>query len=71
MYGSKSKKRPRRGDQGTSMPKKSGLTERQEQTIRKHSKHHTPGHMKFMRKAMMEGKTFTAAHKAAMKKVGK
>ena len=53
------------------MPRKSGLTERQEQTLRKHSKHHTPGHMKFMRKAMMEGKTFTEAHKAAMKKVGK
>tara|TARA_R100001443_G_scaffold52016_1_gene63780 strand:+ start:217 stop:369 length:153 start_codon:yes stop_codon:yes gene_type:complete len=50
------------------MPK---LTKRQEETLKKHSVHHTAKHMTMMRKMMRDGKTFTAAHKAAMKKVGK
>ena len=36
----------------------------------KHSKHHTKKHMDFMTKRMMDGSTFTQAHKGAMKKVG-
>ena len=47
------------------------LTQRQKDTLKKHAKHHTKKHMAFMRKEMRAGKTFGAAHKAAMKKVGK
>ena len=49
----------------------SKLTKSQQQAMKKHSKHHTKKHMAFMRKEMRAGKTFGAAHKAAMKKVGK
>ena len=51
--------------------KEGGLTKRQEKTLKKHSKHHTSKHMSSMKKDMMAGKTFGAAHKKAMKKVGK
>jgi len=47
------------------------LTKRQEETLKKHKKHHTAKHMAFMKKEMGNGSTFTAAHKKAMKKVGK
>ena len=47
------------------------LTKRQQATLRKHSSHHTKKHMTFMRAQMRKGKSFTASHKAAMKKVGK
>jgi len=47
------------------------LTKRQNNALRRHSRHHTKKHMAFMRTQMRKGKTFTAAHKAAMKKVGK
>tara|TARA_R100001440_G_scaffold26308_1_gene42817 strand:+ start:49 stop:207 length:159 start_codon:yes stop_codon:yes gene_type:complete len=46
------------------------LTQRQKDTLKRHSKHHTAKHMTEMRKAMRMGKTFTQAHKMAMKKVG-
>jgi hypothetical protein len=47
------------------------LTKRQTSTLKKHSVHHTAKHMKLMRKLMKNGKSFTAAHKEAQKKVGK
>jgi len=47
------------------------LTNRQKTTLKKHSKHHTKKHMSSMKKAMKKGKTFKAAHKKAMKKVGR
>ena len=47
------------------------LTKRQKETLARHKKHHTAKHMTFMRKEMKKGSTFTAAHKKAMKKVGK
>ena len=47
------------------------LTKRQQTTMKKHSKHHTKKPMDSMTKAMKNGKTFTKAHKLAMKKVGK
>ena len=53
------------------MPAKKMLTKRQKDTLKKHSKHHTKKHMAEMRRRMKAGSTFTAAHKAAMKKVGK
>ena len=47
------------------------LTQRQKDTLKKHSVHHTSKHMTEMRKLMKVGKTFTQSHKMAMKKVGK
>ena len=47
------------------------LTKRQKATLKRHSVHHTAKHMTEMRKMMGAGKTFTQAHRAAMKKVGK
>ena len=51
--------------------KKKSLTKRQEASLKRHSKHHTAGHMKFMKRKMMAGSTMRAAHKAAMAKKGK
>ena len=51
--------------------KKKTLTKRQEDTMKRHSVHHTKKHMDTMRSMMLKGKTFGQAHKAAMKKVGK
>ena len=53
------------------MKRKSMLTDRQKNTLKDHSSHHTKKHMNEMIKLMKEGKTFTSAHKTAMKKVGK
>tara|TARA_R100001591_G_scaffold64281_1_gene74063 strand:- start:378 stop:530 length:153 start_codon:yes stop_codon:yes gene_type:complete len=47
------------------------LTSRQQKTMKNHSKHHTKKHMKMMREMMINGSSFTQAHKAALKKVGK
>ena len=49
----------------------SGLTTRQQQTMKKHSQHHSKKHMQYMRNSMMRGATFTQAHKRAQKAVGK
>jgi|TARA_R100000995_G_C3433544_1_gene99705 hypothetical protein len=51
--------------------KKKGLSKRQEASMKRHSKHHTVKHMKYMKNLMMKGSTFTAAHKKAQKAVGK
>ena len=51
--------------------KKKGLTKRQEASMKRHSKHHTAKHMRYMKNLMMKGSTFTAAHKKAQKAVGK
>ena len=50
---------------------KKTLTNRQKQTLKRHSAHHTKKHMDFMRKEMRAGSTFTAAHRKAQKKVGR
>jgi|TARA_R110000803_G_scaffold210436_1_gene282197 hypothetical protein len=47
------------------------MTPKQKDLLKKHSVHHTAKHMSTMKKEMSNGKTFTAAHKIAMKKVGK
>jgi len=47
------------------------LNIRQQNAMKKHSKHHTVKHIKSMVKLMNNGKTFTESHKIAMKKVGK
>ena len=61
-YKRKTKKKP---------TKKKTLTKRQQTTMSKHAKHHSPKHMKYMKNLMMKGSTFTAAHKKAQKAVGK
>ena len=47
------------------------LTKRQIATLAKHREHHTKKHMDYMKTRMRNGRTYTAAHKAAMKKVGR
>ena len=49
----------------------SDLTKRQQQTMKRHSKHHTKRHMEYMRNSMKRGATFTQAYKRAIKAVGK
>jgi hypothetical protein len=39
--------------------------------MKRHAEHHTEKHMKEMRRLMEEGKSFSEAHKIAMKMVGK
>ena len=51
--------------------KKKALSKRQEASMKRHSKHHTAKHMKYMNNLMMKGSTFRAAHKKAQKAVGK
>jgi len=51
--------------------KRKTLTKRQQATMRRHRRHHTRKHMAFMKKEMLKGKTFTQAHKLAMRKVGR
>lgn len=53
------------------MKTRKGLSLRQEKTMQRHAKHHTKKHMKFMKRLMLGGMTFTAAHKKAIKEVGK
>ena len=43
------------------------ITIRQRNTMMKHMKHHTFAHIRQMLDLMESGKTFTAAHKEAMK----
>ena len=51
--------------------KKKSLTKRQEASMKRHSKHHSAKHMKYMKNLMIKGATFRAAHKKAQKAVGK
>ena len=46
-------------------------TQKQKDTLAKHSKHHTQKHMTAMKKDIKSGKTFKQAHKNALKRVGK
>tara|TARA_R100001509_G_scaffold91182_2_gene52524 strand:+ start:549 stop:755 length:207 start_codon:yes stop_codon:yes gene_type:complete len=62
-----SKKKPK-----TRVKKNNGeLTQRQKDTLKRHSKHHSKKHIKEMSDLMKKGKTFGESHKIAMKKVGK
>ena len=49
----------------------SALTKRQQQTMKKHSQHHSKKHIQYMYNSMKRGATFTQAHKRAQKAVGK
>ena len=50
--------------------KKKALTKRQEGAMKRHSKHHTAKHIRFMKRRMLMGDTFRQAHKKAQKQVG-
>jgi hypothetical protein len=47
------------------------LTKRQEQALKRHSKHHTKATLAKMKKEMLKGKSFTEVHKNAPKKRSK
>jgi hypothetical protein len=47
------------------------IKKKQQDQLMKHAVHHSPKHMALMRKVMKKGKTFSQAHKLAMKEVGK
>ena len=47
------------------------LTQRQKDTMKRHSKHHTKKHMDMMTKLMKQGYCFEQAHQITMKQVGK
>lgn len=53
------------------MKKPKALTKRQQTALKRHGVHHTAKHMTSMRSLMRGGKTFTEAHRMAMRKVGK
>jgi hypothetical protein len=53
------------------MRKPKALTARQQAALKRHGAHHTAKHMTSMRAAMRGGKTFTEAHRMAMRKVGR
>jgi len=46
------------------------FTDKQKDTLQKHSKHHSSKHMAMMKKEMQSGTSFLAAHKKAQKVVG-
>ena len=48
-----------------------GMSEKDEKKLKRHSKHHTPNHIKDMRKRILTGKTFNQAHMESQKAVGK
>ena len=49
----------------------SSLTKRQQDSMKRHSQHHTKKHKQYMLNSMKRGATFTQAHKRAQKNVGK
>ncbi len=49
----------------------SALNVRQQNAMKRHSKHHTAKHLRSMVTSMKKGKTFKQSHQIAMKKVGK
>jgi|TARA_X000001382_G_C3140697_1_gene169463 hypothetical protein len=49
----------------------SGLTARQQQSMKKHGKHHTAKHLRDMKQRMSKGASFTKAHKQSQKAVGR
>lgn len=51
--------------------RKKSLTKRQEASMKRHAKHHSAKHMRYMKNLMMKGDTFRSAHKKAQAKVGK
>ena len=49
----------------------SALNKRQQTAMKRHGEHHTAKHLRDMLKRMKKGKSFTEAHKASNKAVGR
>ena len=49
----------------------SALNKRQQTAMKRHGEHHTAKHLRDMLKRMVKGKSFTEAHKASQKAVGR
>lgn len=49
----------------------SKLTKRQQQSMKRHSVHHSKKHIQYMYNSMRRGVSFSKAHVNAQKKVGK
>jgi len=49
----------------------SALNKRQQTAMKRHGEHHTAKHLRDMLKRMKNGKSFTEAHKASTKAVGR
>jgi len=49
----------------------SKLTTRQQNTMKKHSEHHTKKHIQEMTRLMQNGTSFTESHKKAQRQVGR
>tara|TARA_R100000664_G_C2656332_1_gene74611 strand:+ start:134 stop:355 length:222 start_codon:yes stop_codon:yes gene_type:complete len=73
MYGSNRRSNTNKSTKDKKPPtkKKGELTQRQKDTLKRHSKHHTKKHIALMTKLMKEGKTFGESHKIAIKRIGK
>ena len=46
------------------------LSAKDEKKMKAHAKHHTPKHLKDMRKRILAGKTFMQAHMESQKAIG-
>jgi hypothetical protein len=49
----------------------SALNKRQQTAMKRHGEHHTAKHLRDMLKRMKKGKSFTEAHRASQKAVGR
>ena len=49
----------------------SNLTKSQQNSMKKHAKHHTKKHVQYMTNSMKRGTSFSKAHINAQKKIGK
>ena len=49
----------------------SKLTKRQQNALKKHSKHHSKKHIQYMVNSMKRGSSFSKSHVNAQKRVGK
>jgi hypothetical protein len=67
-YGNKKKPKPRKGGKGNYIEYK--LTPVQRVALRKHSEHHSLHHINLMEDMMIQGMSFSKAHKMALSIAG-
>ncbi len=65
------KPKPKPKSEKPVMKPKKDLSKRQKDLMKEHKEHHTPAHMRMMRKLMKEGFCFEQAHEMTMRKIGK
>lgn len=71
MYHYNNVRSNRKKTKTNSKRKKSGrLTRQQKKTLMEHKSHHTPKHMRLMKRLMRKGISFNKAHRSALRKVG-